>query len=144
MSFSRMLSTATLEGAVAKIRCPQAATCRMTSTKTVVFPVPGGPWTTATSGAARQEATASRWNSLRPELKKFISLGLPVLGGRSPNRTSRSSARRFFRASGTAAMAFFIWLKVASEPSMSIWQPSQRRAGAGPLIDAVAVYSPTL
>ena len=48
-SRSSRLSTARLEGAQASTRSPRAAARRITSTSTVVLPVPGGPWTSARS-----------------------------------------------------------------------------------------------
>ena len=40
-------------------------TCRMTSTMVVVLPVPGGPWTTASSRWSRAKRTASFWLSFK-------------------------------------------------------------------------------
>lgn len=40
---------------------PFFTACSISSTTVVVFPVPGGPWITATSGLDRAESTALRW-----------------------------------------------------------------------------------
>lgn len=48
---------------------PCLTACRMISTTVVVFPVPGGPWITASSLCDRVNVTASFWESSRFELK---------------------------------------------------------------------------
>mmetsp|Transcript_6944 Transcript_6944/g.20116 ORF Transcript_6944/g.20116 Transcript_6944/m.20116 type:complete len:298 (+) Transcript_6944:2534-3427(+) len=72
---SRMLSTATLLGAVTSTRMPCRWTAwRISSATVVVFPVPGGPWIRATlrSGCSAK-AMASRWLASSPGLKHGLA-----------------------------------------------------------------------
>lgn len=52
---------------------PCLTACRMISTTVVVFPVPGGPWITASSLWAKAKDTASLWESSRFKLKNSTS-----------------------------------------------------------------------
>ena len=55
---------------------PRATSCRISSTTAVVLPVPGGPWMSATSLAARALETAATWLASSPWLNGFQKGGL--------------------------------------------------------------------
>mgnify|MGYP001604509000 CR=1 FL=1 len=100
-----MLSTAMFEGAVARTRPPRATCWRTISTRTVVLPVPGGPWTTAASSAQSARLTASCWYSLRSRLKKTTFVARERSGTVSPRNTSRRVDKRERRDSQAVARA---------------------------------------
>ncbi len=73
-SLSARLSTATLDGAHARTLTSLRTACRMTSSRVVVLPVPGGPCTMATSGRDSVNSTLLFWlASRRPLMKEMFS-----------------------------------------------------------------------
>ena len=102
-SFSAIQSTAVL-------LCAQTSTCGsrcnvsyMASTSVVVFPVPGGPWTMATSLAQSTRLTADSCVALSQGRRTGYSSRQPVRC--VPSRMSLSSASRLPLARATSASA---------------------------------------
>ncbi len=93
-SRSRRLSTARLLGAQTSTLSPRRTAWRISSTSVVVLPVPGGPWTAATSDADRAKRTASRCDGFSVSSRGVKSDMNANAGAASPSRTRRSSARR--------------------------------------------------
>ena len=91
INFSSILSTATLDGAHARILFPALMDWRMISTTVVVFPVPGGPWTMEISLCFKANSTACFWDASRLQLNQLMLLSYPSNVGGSGSGAEENS-----------------------------------------------------
>jgi hypothetical protein len=70
-SLSAKLSTAILEGALTSTFIRRETACKISSTRVLVLPVPGGPWIIEILPWEREEMTAFFWLAFRDSLCHF-------------------------------------------------------------------------
>src|SRR3954466_9210053 len=142
-SRSARLSTARFDGAAASTFSPRAAARRITSTNTVVLPVPGGPCTSMTSCARSASSTAAfcSWLSrvvrmLRPSAsarrRGDPGSSVPSRGRASNRGGSPRSTACHLRASRIRRTAPASRSQVADDGcSSKITRPSLAQSGSG-------------